>query len=253
MVDTPGLNRLKSNVNLHPQFTPDPGLKDLPFDHLHIKKTITDRVFQHADREASLNYVAFTFDDGPNPNFTPKILDVLKKCNCKATFFVVGKYVKLYPELTRRILQEGHTLGNHTYYHTHHAKDYEECGRIVANVTGYIPLFLRAPFYEWEHTTYMDDKILIGAERDSLDYRGVVGEADMFSNIMPLESGSIIIFHDGFAVPAHPESVENGLKHRAENTLAALPSLIMDVRNNRFEPVPLSRMTFGGRYEYNES
>ncbi len=61
--------------------------------------------------------VALTFDDGPDPHTTPLILDTLRKHDVKATFFVVGRYVAEHPRLVRRIVEEGHTLGNHTYNH----------------------------------------------------------------------------------------------------------------------------------------
>ena len=61
--------------------------------------------------------VALTFDDGPDPDVTPAILDVLRQHEIKATFFVLGYKVARNPEILRRIAQEGHTLGNHTYDH----------------------------------------------------------------------------------------------------------------------------------------
>jgi peptidoglycan-N-acetylglucosamine deacetylase len=61
--------------------------------------------------------IALTFDDGPDPATTPAILDVLRRYDIKATFFVVGARAEKHPDLIRRIASEGHTLGNHTYYH----------------------------------------------------------------------------------------------------------------------------------------
>lgn len=61
--------------------------------------------------------VALTFDDGPNPEATPRILDVLRESQVRATFFLLGKYVERWPQLTRRIAGEGHTIGNHGYHH----------------------------------------------------------------------------------------------------------------------------------------
>lgn len=61
--------------------------------------------------------VALTFDDGPNPAVTPRILDILKHNNVKATFFVLGQNVRKYPALVRRIVAEGHALGNHSFDH----------------------------------------------------------------------------------------------------------------------------------------
>ena len=62
--------------------------------------------------------VAITFDDGPSPVWTPQILDELKKADVKATFFMIGHHVKKYPEVARRVVAEGHQIGNHGYAHT---------------------------------------------------------------------------------------------------------------------------------------
>ena len=61
--------------------------------------------------------IALTFDDGPDPSTTPAILDILRGYNLKATFFVIGARAEQHPELIQRMVSEGHTLGNHTYYH----------------------------------------------------------------------------------------------------------------------------------------
>jgi peptidoglycan/xylan/chitin deacetylase (PgdA/CDA1 family) len=61
--------------------------------------------------------VALTFDDGPHPEFTPLVLDILRKADVKATFFLVGKQVERYPDLARKLLADGHALGMHTYSH----------------------------------------------------------------------------------------------------------------------------------------
>lgn len=62
-------------------------------------------------------YIAMTFDDGPHPTNTPRLLDMLKERNIKATFYVVGKCAQEYPHIIRRILAEGHEIGNHTWSH----------------------------------------------------------------------------------------------------------------------------------------
>ncbi len=61
--------------------------------------------------------VAITFDDGPDPEWTPKILDVLKKYGVKATFFQIGAEVEKYPGVAKRVFDEGHEIGNHTFTH----------------------------------------------------------------------------------------------------------------------------------------
>ena len=79
--------------------------------------------------------VAITFDDGPDPEWTPQVLDILKKANAKAAFFVVGVNAEKYPALVRRIVNEGHEIGNHTYYHPNLALAWPEHVRLELNAT----------------------------------------------------------------------------------------------------------------------
>jgi len=79
--------------------------------------------------------VAITFDDGPDPRWTPKILDILKAANVKAAFFLVGVNAEHYPGLVRRIVDEGHEIGNHTYYHPNLALCWPEHVRLELNAT----------------------------------------------------------------------------------------------------------------------
>jgi cellulose synthase/poly-beta-1,6-N-acetylglucosamine synthase-like glycosyltransferase/peptidoglycan/xylan/chitin deacetylase (PgdA/CDA1 family)/spore germination protein YaaH len=79
--------------------------------------------------------VALTFDDGPDPKWTPKILDILKAANVKAAFFLVGANAEKYPDLVRRIVAEGHEIGNHTYYHPNLAECWPEHVRLELNAT----------------------------------------------------------------------------------------------------------------------
>src|SRR5882724_8496076 len=79
--------------------------------------------------------VAITFDDGPDPRWTPKILDILKAGNVKAVFFLVGVNAERYPGLVRRIVNEGHEIGNHTYYHPNLALCWPEHIRLELNAT----------------------------------------------------------------------------------------------------------------------
>lgn len=76
------------------------------------------------------NAIYLTFDDGPTPEITPWVLDVLKQENIKATFFCIGKNIKNHPDIYKRILAEGHTIGNHTFNHKNgwktNFKDYLE-------------------------------------------------------------------------------------------------------------------------------
>ena len=67
--------------------------------------------------ESDRKVVALTFDDGPNPDATPLILDTLREKRVRATFFILGSHAERWPELVRRIVHDGHQIGNHGYFH----------------------------------------------------------------------------------------------------------------------------------------
>lgn len=98
--------------------------------------------------------IALTFDDGPNEEFTPRFLDVLAQHQIKATFFLVGKFAKECPSVVRRILADGHTIGNHTWRHPNLAKiaaskveeELESTNRILEQITGEPVLYFRPPY-----------------------------------------------------------------------------------------------------------
>lgn len=95
-----------------------------------------------------------TFDDGPSPEHTEKILDVLKEKNVKATFFMIGEYVESYPEIAKRVAEEGHVIGIHCYRHDYqvlygsvdsYLEDFEKAYDVIKEVTGTEPVFFRFP------------------------------------------------------------------------------------------------------------
>lgn len=98
--------------------------------------------------------LALTFDDGPNPAWTPRLLDILAGHEVRATFFLIGKYAQVEPELVRRIAQAGHAIGNHSWSHpnlalTRAAKVREELqrtSRVLEEITGRPVRLFRPPF-----------------------------------------------------------------------------------------------------------
>ena len=72
----------------------------------------------HSNKNSTENHVAITFDDGPNATFTPKVLALLRQYDAKATFFCIGKNAESHPNLIKKIIADGHTIGNHTYSHS---------------------------------------------------------------------------------------------------------------------------------------
>jgi len=98
--------------------------------------------------------IAITIDDGPNPQVTPAVLDILDAANAQATFFCIGTAVELQPQLAREIVQRGHTIENHSYAHRHHfslmgpsqlQSEISRAQDVISQVTGRSPIYFRAP------------------------------------------------------------------------------------------------------------
>ncbi|HTP68217.1 MAG TPA: polysaccharide deacetylase family protein [Dongiaceae bacterium] len=105
----------------------------------------------HTDKPKKL---AITFDDGPNPAITPKLLKLLEKHGVKATFFLVGKYVRASPSLAKEIVERGHTVGNHTETHPNlffcgpeeTRNELLRCSEAIGQATWEEPRWFRPPF-----------------------------------------------------------------------------------------------------------
>ena len=104
--------------------------------------------------EGLADQVSISFDDGPDPQWTPKILDILKEAEVKASFFLVGTNIESHPDIVRRILAEGHEIGIHTYSHPNlalvsHERAFLECNateRLIETITGRSTLLFRPPY-----------------------------------------------------------------------------------------------------------
>jgi peptidoglycan-N-acetylglucosamine deacetylase len=109
-------------------------------------------IYTHVTTHAP--YLAMTFDDGPSAEYTPRLLDMLKARHLKATFFLVGKNVQAHPELVRRIIAEGHEVGNHTWDHPQLSKlsdaqatdEIEKTQDAIRAACGVTPTLLRPPY-----------------------------------------------------------------------------------------------------------
>lgn len=157
----------------------------------------------------SQKLVALTFDDGPNPPYTGQILDVLKEKQVPATFFVIGKNAKKYPDLVRRIAAEGHQLGNHTYNHIDLLKadrptivgEVENTNNVIAGIIGYAPHVVRPP-HGFRDAVVMD----IMAEHKLKVVEWSVASRDWVNpgveviaerTLGKVKNGSVILLHDG--------------------------------------------------------
>jgi peptidoglycan/xylan/chitin deacetylase (PgdA/CDA1 family) len=99
--------------------------------------------------------IALTFDDGPHPEFTLRVLEILERHNAKATFFCIGKNVQNYPEIIKKIIENGHTIGNHSFSHSDFIdfngkktwlKEIEKTDSEIQQITGFKPKLFRPPF-----------------------------------------------------------------------------------------------------------
>lgn len=102
--------------------------------------------------------IALTFDDGPHPYYTEQLLDGLKERGVVATFFVTGEHAKLHPDVIKRMQEEGHLIGNHTYSHIQltksNRKEFKEeliaTNEVLKEITGEEVEFVRPPYGSWD-------------------------------------------------------------------------------------------------------
>ncbi|MGV3721326.1 MAG: polysaccharide deacetylase family protein [Actinomycetota bacterium] len=191
---------------------------------------------RHVLWRAPLAGVALTFDDGPDPVQTPRVLDALAELGARATFFVVGAQADRHPELIRRIQSDGHQLGNHTYSHFHCPeldlgglmRQIERTDDAVEAALGLElaePLLFRPPFGELHprQALYlaMRGRSVAFWSRDSRDYRGATA-GEIAALGATLGSRDVLLLHDRFP-----------------NTVEALPTLLETLQRRGMRTVTL--------------
>lgn len=173
------------------------------------------------------NYVAITFDDGPHPQNTPRLLDMLRARNIKATFYVIGRSVDLYPQVVRRTVAEGHEIGNHTHTHRLLSKlsdaevrtEMSRCRDAISRASGVQPRTMRPPYggllqrqRELIHSEFGYPTILWSV--DPLDWKRP-GAGVITSRILSgASAGGIVLAHDLHAqtVDAMPATLDGLLR-----------------------------------------
>ena len=247
---------------------PTPGTRDLTIDP--TSKLITDENFDNLPEPYrvgrygySPNKVSLTFDDGPDPEWTPKILDVLKREHAQATFFLIGIQGDKFSGLVKRIYNEGHTIGNHTFTHpdvsnisSRYMKlELNLTERLFASLVGVRVTLLRPPYAIDEEPDTADQVrplefaqdmgyITVGNRIDPNDWsdkvpagngttrRHTAEEISSYvlahlppCNVNDLRCGNIVLLHDGGG-------------NRAE-TVRALPMIIDGIRARGYEIAPV--------------
>ncbi len=188
--------------------------------------------------KVSENYISITFDDGPNPEFTPKVLSLLKEYGAKATFFLIGKNAEKYPELVQQIINEGHTIGSHSFSHSKNfgffstekvAAELKQTNSILKEITGKELKLFRPPFgvtnpnikKALKNTGYFS----IGWSKRSLDTTNLSEEKILKRITSNLKKGDIILLHDSSA-----------------KTVAVLEQLLLFLQPHKLQSVPVDRL-----------
>ena len=173
------------------------------------------------------NYVAMTFDDGPHPQNTTRLLDILRARNVKATFYVIGRSVELYPQVVRRTVAEGHEIGNHSQTHRLLSKlgdselrqEMSRCRDAVVRAAGVQPRTMRPPYggllqrqREIVHSEFGYPTILWSV--DPLDWKNRNSGLITSRILAGASSGGIVLAHDLHAttVDAMPGTLDGLLR-----------------------------------------
>jgi cellulose synthase/poly-beta-1,6-N-acetylglucosamine synthase-like glycosyltransferase/spore germination protein YaaH/peptidoglycan/xylan/chitin deacetylase (PgdA/CDA1 family) len=248
---------------LHIEARPADGERDLTIDKQtglidgESFKTLPEP-YRVARYGASKNQLAITFDDGPDPEWTPKILDVLKREHVPATFFLIGIQVEKFGSLTQRIFREGHEIGNHTFTHPDISSIGNGYMRVELNLTerlfasrlGIRTMLFRPPYSVDAEPDTEDEVrpleltqglgyITIGNKIDTKDWNDEPAlspqqiAARVLDHLPPCQGndqqcGNIILMHDGGG--------------NRERTVLALPLIIDGARARGFQFVPVSQL-----------
>ena len=160
--------------------------------------------------------IALTFDDGPHPTWTPRVLEALERAHLKATFFVVGRRVEAYPELAREILSRGHEIGTHLYSHdrgtvvddTTFSDELERCRELHRSLLGQSLRWLRFPY--GERGTQQPAKLRTRYGIDSVywTFSSHDSKAPRVADILRrvragIRPGAIVLMHDALADESH--------------------------------------------------
>jgi len=212
-------------------------VKQITIPYAQLEGKILNRYLPKANRTTSVKtnkMVALTFDDGPDPTLTPKLLKTLKKYKVHATFFEVGQSVSRYPKISRAVLAGGNELGNHSWNHP----DFNAIGtaqtvsqitrtnRAIFQATGTLPQYVRPPY---GNITAAEGKAIeqpiIRWSVDSRDWSYLNTTKDINEVMKDTRGGDIVLMHD-----IHAQSV------------AAVPTIIKRLKAKGYKLVTVSQL-----------
>jgi peptidoglycan/xylan/chitin deacetylase (PgdA/CDA1 family) len=194
--------------------------------------------------------IYLTFDDGPDEHLTPMILDILAEWRAKATFFVCGRKAEKFPQILRRIAEEGHSIGNHTYSHSRFlvyfgilGKEIERTEEIIYKITGVRPILFRPPWgvaMPWvkEQILKRGYKLVLW-DIETRDWKKLAGEEIARKVKEEARDGAIVLLHDGDDMRRLEEK---------NNTLKALNILLPELVSLGYEFSALSQIGIAKRF-----
>jgi peptidoglycan/xylan/chitin deacetylase (PgdA/CDA1 family) len=211
-----------------------------PKGHALIKKALFTAVpgrqlLEHGNRNRP--QIALTIDDGPDPVYTPRILDILRDYAVKATFFVVGGAAEQYPEIVKRMKKEGHDVGSHSYSHPYFnhlswsgaAQEIKMTRWVLDRILGEECKLFRPPHGKLSLRSLIPawaaGQQVVMWNVDLKDYRASTGDVEAQLDRTSFSSGDIILYH--------------GINEAA---LTALPRVIKEARENGREAVTISQL-----------
>lgn len=236
--DTIEKPKSKENSNT---YTSDNWLSGNGIISIPASKDQSKKVYRRAKTDSM--QIALTFDDGPDKIYTPQILKILKKYDIKATFFLLGKKVQKYPQITKQIIKEGHLIGNHSWSHPNLTKlNKEELKKEVLateeeikDVTGRTPALIRPPYgavsdKSLNQLREMNYKVIHWSV-DSLDWNSDTKE-EILDRVLPkLKPGAIILFHSSI-----------GKSRSLTPTVQALPAIVEELQKRNIELVTVNKL-----------
>lgn len=212
------------------------GVQELVIPYRRLTGKIQNRYLPAAQRATPVTgkVIALTFDDGPDPKLTPKLLKILKQAHVHATFFQVGKSVVKYPQLSRAVLAAGHELGNHSWDHPNFAavgtqqavRQVARTNAAIYHATGQLPTYVRPPYGA---ITRAEGRAIaqpiIRWSIDSRDWAYLNRQKDVQSVVHAAQSGGIVLMHD-----IHAQSV------------AAVPAIIKQLTAKGYRFVTVGQL-----------
>lgn len=198
----------------------------------------------------SPHQVSITFDDGPDPKWTPEVLDILRGAGVKACFFLLGKNAEEYPRLVRRIVEEGHEIGNHTYSHQNLARlssfrmklELNMTQRVIESITGRSTTLFRPPYNADSNPSKIEELLPLKIAQDDLDYTVVLERIDPRDWDQPDATADIILQRVKDLRPEGNIVLLHDAGGNRAQTVKALPNIIAYLRERGDEIVPISTL-----------